>query len=333
MSSESTLPSVLVAGGAGYIGSHTAQALVQAGFQPVVLDNLCTGHRFSLKFGPFYEGSISDASLLAEIAAKHRPVGAILFAGHAYVGESTQHPRKYFRNNIVDSIAFLDHYLALDLPHNVVFSSSCSVYGVQERVPIVESSPTDPLSPYAETKLFFEKILRWYGSAYGLKSACLRYFNAAGADPGGELGEHHDPETHLIPLTLEAASGGAALRVFGTDYATPDGTAIRDYIHVTDLADAHIRALRHLMQEQAASFIANLGTGTGSSVLEVIQMVEKVSGRTVPVEYGPRREGDAPALVADPTYVRELLGWVPQHSSLESIIRTAWAWHTREARR
>jgi len=293
------------------------------------LDNLCTGHRENLKFGPFYEGSINDAGLLEEIAEKHRPVGAILFAGHAYVGESTGNPRKYFHNNVIDSIQFLDQYLALGL-NNIVFSSSCSVYGIQKKVPIVESSPTDPLSPYAETKLFFEKVLRWYGSAYGIKSACLRYFNAAGGDPDGELGEHHDPETHLIPLTLDAATGGPGLRVFGTDYPTPDGTAIRDYIHVTDLADAHVRALKHLMQEKSSSFIANLGTGNGSSVLEVIQMVEKVSGKKVPVEYGPRREGDAPALVADPTYVRQLLGWVPQHSSLEEIIKTAWAWHVKE---
>lgn len=329
MGTPSSLPSVLVAGGAGYIGSHTAKALVQAGFQPVVLDNLCTGHRENLKFGPFYEGSINDAGLLEEIAEKHRPVGAILFAGHAYVGESTGNPRKYFHNNIVDSIQFLDQYLALGL-NNIVFSSSCSVYGIQKQVPIVESSPTDPLSPYAETKLFFEKVLRWYGSAYGIKSACLRYFNAAGGDPDGEIGEHHDPETHLIPLTLDAATGGPGLRVFGTDYPTPDGTAIRDYIHVTDLADAHIRALKHLTQPESSCFIANLGTGNGSSVLEVIQMVEKVSGKKVPVEYGPRREGDAPALVADPTYVRQLLGWVPQHSSLDEIIRTAWAWHVKE---
>ena len=333
MGSPSALPSVLVAGGAGYIGSHTAKALLRAGFQPVVLDNLSTGHRTAVNYGHFYEGSISDAALLGEIAAAHRPVGAILFAGYIAVGESTQNPSKYFHNNVVEPMQFLDHYRELDLPQNVVFSSSAAVYGIQGSDPIAESSPMDPLSPYAETKLFFERVLRWYGSAYGVKSACLRYFNAAGADPDGELGECHGPETHLIPLALAALTEGAPLRVFGTDYATPDGTAIRDYIHVTDLADAHIRALRHLMNDGSASFVANLGTGTGTSVREVIQMVERVAGKTVPVEYGPRRDGDAPALVADASYVRELLGWVPQHSSLESIIRTAWAWHTREARR
>jgi UDP-glucose-4-epimerase GalE len=331
MASASSVPSVLVAGGAGYIGSHTAKALVQAGFQPVVLDNLSTGHRSAVKYGPFYEGSISDGTGLTEIAAKHRPVGAILFAGYIAVGESTQNPNKYFHNNVVEPMQFLEHYRELELPQNIVFSSSAAVYGIQGKEPIGESSPMDPLSPYAETKLFFERVLRWYGSAYGMKSACLRYFNAAGADPDGELGECHGPETHLIPLALAAITGGAPLRVFGTDYETPDCTAIRDYIHVTDLADAHIRALRHLMTEGSTSFVANLGTGTGTSVREVIQMVEKVAGKTVPVEYGPRREGDAPALVADASYVRKLLGWVPQHSSLESIIQTAWAWHTREA--
>ena len=323
-------PSVLIAGGAGYVGSHTAKHLAQNGFQPVVLDDLSAGHRFALKFGPFFQGSIRDRVLLEEIAAKHQPIGAILFAGFTAVGESTRHPRKYFRNNVVDSIQFLDNYLDLQLPGNIVFSSSASVYGVQERNPIPEDVPYDPLSPYAETKLFFERVLRWYGSAYGLKSACLRYFNAAGADPEGELGECHDPETHLIPLALSAATGGPQLRLFGTDYPTPDGTAIRDYIHVTDLADAHLRALRHLIGPQGSSFVANLGTGAGSSVLEVIRMVERVSGRSVQMQHSPRRAGDAPSLVADPTRARELLGWTPQHSSLESIVRTAWAWHTRE---
>lgn len=325
-------PSILVAGGAGYVGSHTAKYLADSGFQPVILDNLSSGHRFALKFGPFYEGSIRDRSILEKIAEKHQPIGAILFAGFIAVGESTQHPRKYFHNNVVDSIQFLDNYLDLKLAGNIVFSSSAAVYGVQKKVPIPENAPLDPLSPYAETKLFFERVLRWYGSAYGLKSACLRYFNAAGADPDGQLGECHDPETHLIPLALSAATGGAPLHLFGTDYATPDGTAIRDYVHVTDLADAHVRALRYLMQPESASFVANLGTGSGSSVLEVIRMVENVSGKQVPVKYGPRREGDAPALVADPAHARELLGWTPRHSSLESIIRTAWTWHTRKTR-
>ncbi|MGA2713491.1 MAG: UDP-glucose 4-epimerase GalE [Bryobacteraceae bacterium] len=329
MSQSSSSPTVLVAGGAGYIGSHTAKALAQAGLQPVILDNLCTGNRFALQFGPFYEGSIADAGLVQEIVRRHRPLGAILFAGHAYVGESTANPRKYFNNNVIEAIHFLNHLLdAGDLPH-VVFSSSCSVYGIQSEIPISENSARDPLSPYAETKAFLEKVLRWYGSAYGLRSACLRYFNAAGADPDGQLGEHHDPETHLIPLAIQAAMGKERLRVFGTDYATPDGTAIRDYIHVSDLADGHVRALRRLI-DGSESFTLNLGTGTGYSVRDVIRAVERTAGVPVPVEYGPRREGDAPELVADPTLARNMLGWTPRHSSLETIVQTAWNWYTRQ---
>lgn len=328
MSPSSGAPGVLVAGGAGYIGSHTAKALAQAGFKPVILDNLCTGNRFALQFGSFHEGSIGDEALVRDIVARYRPAGAILFAGHAYVGESTANPRKYFRNNIVEAIGFLNYLLDAGSAPSVVFSSSCSVYGIQSQIPISENCSCDPLSPYAETKFFFEKVLRWYGSAYGLRSACLRYFNAAGADPDGQLGEHHDPETHLIPLTILAALGKQRLRVFGTDYPTPDGTAIRDYIHVSDLADAHVRALRRLM-DGSESFTLNLGTGTGYSVREVIRQVERTAGVPVPVEYGPRREGDAPELVADPTRARNLLGWTPRHSALEAIVETAWKWHKR----
>ncbi len=328
MSQDYRSSAVLVAGGAGYIGSHTAKALLQSGVQPVVLDNLCTGNRSALQFGPFYEGSIADAALVREIVVRHRPVGAILFAGHAYVGESTGNPRKYFNNNIVEAIHFLNHLLDAGM-RCVVFSSSCSVYGIQSQIPISEKSAQDPLSPYAETKAFLEKVLRWYGSAYGLRSACLRYFNAAGADPDGELGENHDPETHLIPLAILAAMGKERLRVFGTDYATPDGTAIRDYIHVSDLADGHLRALKRL-QEGSESFTLNLGTGNGYSVRDVIREVERTAGVPVPAEYGPRREGDAPELVADPRLARELLGWTPRHSSLETIVKTAWNWYTRQ---
>jgi UDP-arabinose 4-epimerase len=321
-------PSVLVAGGAGYIGSHTSKALSRAGFEPIVLDNLCTGFQKAVRFGPFYEGSIADGKLLAEIVRKHQPVGAILFAGHAYVGESTSNPRKYYGNNVVDAIAFLNHWLDAGASPNIVFSSSCSIYGIQREVPISESSSQDPLSPYAETKAFFERVLRWYGSAYGIQAACLRYFNAAGADPEGELGENHDPETHLIPLAIWAAMGRVRLQVFGTDYATPDGTAIRDYIHVADLADAHVRALGRL-RGGAGSFTVNLGTGNGFSVREVMQQVERTVGAPVAADYGPRREGDAPELVADPRLAKELLGWVPQHSSLAEIVETAWKWYAR----
>jgi UDP-arabinose 4-epimerase len=320
-------PAVLIAGGAGYIGSHTAKALCRAGMGPIVLDNLCTGSRDALRFGPFYEDSIANCVLVNRIVERHRPVGAMLFAGHAYVGESVENPRKYFRNNVSDAIRFLDALVDAGV-RRVVFSSSCSVYGIQKSSFIKEDSATDPLSPYAETKLFLEKVLRWYGSTYGLRFVCLRYFNAAGADPEGELGEQHDPETHLIPLAIHAAMGREPLRVFGTDYPTPDGTAIRDYTHVTDLAEAHLRALRYLMHG-GESVTLNLGTGTGHSVRQVIRAVEMQAGRAVPVEYRPRREGDAPALVADPTRAREVLAWVPGYSSLATIVRTSWQWHNR----
>jgi UDP-arabinose 4-epimerase len=301
--------------------------LYQGGLAPVVLDNLCTGNRDALGFGPFYKGSIADSVLLGQIIEQHQPIGAILFAGHAYVGESVENPRKYFHNNVVDAIHFLDALVDAGL-RRVVFSSSCSVYGIQESGPIREDSSTDPLSPYAETKLFIEKVLRWYESAYRLRYSSLRYFNAAGADQEGELGERHDPETHLIPLAIHAAMGGKPLRVFGTDYPTRDGTAIRDYTQVTDLADAHLRALRRLMAD-GGSLTLNLGTGTGHTVREVIQAVELQAGMPVPVEYEPGREGDAPALVADPARARDLLGWIPKYSSLETIVRTAWQWHKK----
>jgi UDP-arabinose 4-epimerase len=318
-------PTVLIAGGAGYIGSHTAKVFRQAGMTPVILDNLCTGNRFALRFGPFHEGSIADRALVGRLVEQYRPEGAILFAGHAYVGESTSNPRKYFRNNVTDTLEFLNALLDAGLKR-IVFSSSCSIYGIQQHMPISEDAGKDPLSPYAETKLFAEKILRWYESAYGLEYASLRYFNAAGADPEGEIGEHHDPETHLIPLAVYAAMGRAPLRIFGTDYATPDGTAIRDYIHVTDLAEGHLQALRHLMSG-GGSLVLNLGTGSGYSVREVIAAVERVSGERVPAELGPRREGDAPILVCDPRRARQTLAWTPRYSSLEAIVSTAWHWH------
>ena len=297
--------------------------------QPIVLDNLCTGNRFALRYGPFYEGSIADQTLVSNICNRHRPMGAMLFAGHAYVGESTGNPRKYFHNNISQAISFLDALIDAGVK-SVVFSSSCSVYGSQKRMPIREDCPPSPLSPYAETKLFLEKVLEWYASAYAIRYACLRYFNAAGADPDGELGEHHDPETHLIPLAIHAATSGAPLRVFGDDYPTPDGTAIRDYVHVTDLAAAHLKALNYLL-EGRPSITLNLGTGNGHSVKQVIDAVERESGTPVPVQYVERRQGDAPILIADPRYAAQVLAWHPQHSTLETIVRTAWRWHSRPA--
>lgn len=320
---------MLVAGGAGYIGSHTAKFLRQQGVTPIVLDNLSTGNRWAVKFGPFFEGSIADAALVARILAEHRPQGAILFAGHASVSESILNPRPYFRNNVASVLAFL-HALLDAGPLPVVFSSSCAVYGPQQHIPIPEDTPPHPLNPYAETKLFIEKVLASYSAAYGLRYAALRYFNAAGADPEGELGEHHEPETHLIPLAIQAALGGAPLNVFGTDYATPDGTAIRDYVHVSDLAQAHLAALRHLLAG-GPSLHLNIGGGRGYSVREVIRAVERVAGFSVPCNDAPRRPGDAPVLVADSSRARAVLGWEPKLSGLDIIVRTAWNWHRTAA--
>ena len=317
---------VLVAGGAGFIGSHTAKMLRRNGLIPVVLDNLTTGNRWAVKFGPFAEGAIGDRALVSSLIRVHSIHCAILFAAHAYVGESTREPSKYYRNNLSQSFEFLETLLEGGV-RNLVFSSSCSIYGIQEHVPIPEDAPKNPLSPYAQTKLFLENALPWYEQAYGLRSVALRYFNAAGADPEGELGEWHDPETHLIPLAIGAALGGLPLRIFGDDYPTPDGTAIRDYIHVTDLADAHVRALRYLLEGgRGASF--NCGTGVGHSVREIVSKVEEVSGRLAAVEVAPRREGDAAVLVADSRSIRESLGWAPRHSSVDEVVGTAWRWYS-----
>lgn len=326
-----TKPAILVAGGAGYIGSHTAKALRHSGFTPVVLDNLVTGNPWAVRFGPFVRSSISDAALVEKTVRDHGIEAAILFAAHAYVGESIEFPGKYYRNNVCNSIAFLDALLAAGV-RLLVFSSSCSIYGDQGGLPIREDQPRHPLSPYAETKLFLENVLQWYDRAHGLRAICLRYFNAAGADPEGELGEWHEPETHLIPLTIRAAAGGPALRIFGDDYPTPDGTAVRDFIHVTDLADAHVRALRSLMGGGASAQF-NCGTGNGHSVKEVIEMVERVSGKPVRCEFAPRRMGDAPSLVADAWLIGHALQWTPQHSSLRTICDTAWQWYSKNADR
>ena len=319
------MTAVLVAGGAGFIGSHTAKALCRSGMVPVVLDNLVTGNRWAVKFGPFAEGAIADRELVARLIREHSIQGAILFAAHAYVGESTQAPAKYYRNNIAQSLEFLEA-LREGGVQSLVFSSSCSIYGVQAQAPIAEDAPQNPLSPYAETKQFLEKALRWYEQSYGLRTVSLRYFNAAGADPDGELGEWHDPETHLIPLAIGAALRGPGLRIFGTDYPTPDGTAIRDYIHVTDLADAHVRALGHLLDGgRGAEF--NCGAGAGHSVREIVRKVEELCGQPLPVEAAPRRQGDAAVLVADSRKIHAALGWTPRHSSLEEIVGTAWRWY------
>ena len=318
---------ILVTGGAGYIGSHTCKVLAEAGFLPVTLDNLVYGHRSAVRWGPLIEGDLQDRTLIDQVLDQYRPVGVVHFAAYAYVGESMTDPGKYFRNNVSATLNLLDALTGHGV-NAIVFSSTCATYGLPEQVPITEQLPQQPVNPYGESKLFVERALYWYQRAHSLGYTALRYFNAAGADPDGSLGEHHDPETHLIPLVIEAALGQRdTVEIYGTDYDTADGTAIRDYIHVLDLADAHLRALRYLM-DGGNSIAMNLGTGQGHSVREVISAVERASGRPVPVKIGPRRAGDPPQLVADSSLARQTLGWVPGYSSLDTIVETAWRWHS-----
>lgn len=317
---------VLVTGGAGYIGSHTCKALAERGFTPIVLDNLVYGHREAVKWGPLFEGSIADHKLVGRVLREHDIRSIVHFAAYAYVGESMQEPEKYFQNNVVESMHLFQTALDCGV-ENIVFSSTCAVYGEPQVVPISEETPRLPVNPYGESKLFVERVLHWLGLARGLGWVALRYFNAAGADPQKQIGEEHDPETHLIPLLVQAALGQKShAEIYGTDYDTPDGTAIRDYIHVTDLADAHVRALRHLLN-RGESIALNLGTGRGSSVREVVAAVERCSGRPVPTREVGRRPGDPPVLVADPTRARRILEWTPRFPELQQIVDTAWKWH------
>jgi UDP-arabinose 4-epimerase len=323
---------VLVTGGAGYIGSHTAKALSQAGHQPVVLDNFSAGHRWAVKWGPLAEGDLADQDFIRHALHEFGIQAVIHFAADVLVGESVANPRKYYWNNVVNSMRLLDAMLGSGLRH-IVFSSSCATYGVPTRVPIPEDHPQLPVNPYGETKLAIEKILRDYGPAYGLQWVALRYFNAAGADPEGEIGEDHDPETHLIPIAVQAAQGERPhIEIYGTDYPTPDGTAVRDYIHVADLARAHVRSLEYLVAGGASTAL-NLGTGIGHSVREVVAAVGKLCDGRVSVKEGPRRAGDPPALVADAGKTQKVLGWKPEYPELDSIVETAWKWHaSRHAR-
>jgi UDP-arabinose 4-epimerase len=316
---------ILVTGGAGYIGSHACKALAQAGYRPVVYDDLSRGHRDAVRWGPLVEGGLADQARLANTLRRFRAAAVMHFAAYAYVGESMRDPALYYRNNLAGTLLLLEAMRETRVDR-IVFSSTCAVYGTPETVPIRESAPLRPINPYGETKLAIERALHWYGEAYGLRSVALRYFNAAGADPDAEIGERHDPETHLIPLVLDAALGlGGPVEIFGGDYPTPDGTAIRDYIHVSDLADAHVRALAFASGERSAAF--NLGTGRGHSVREVIAAAERASGRPVPCRTATRRPGDSPILVADASRAGEHLGWRPGLSDLDSIIGTALAWH------
>ncbi len=317
---------ILVTGGAGYIGSHTCKFLHERGYTPVVLDNLVYGHRSAVKWGPFIEGDIHDREGVDRIFSEYSPAAVIHFAAFAYVGESMLAPGKYYQNNVAGTLSLLESMRRNGCPH-IVFSSSCATYGLPETLPLSESHPRKPISPYGRSKLMVEEILRDYDSAHGLKSVSLRYFNAAGADLAGELGEDHAPETHLIPLAVAAALGTRPeLQIFGTDYPTADGTAVRDFVHVTDLAAAHVQALEFLARRETSQAI-NLGTGRGYSVREIVREVERVSGREVPVVRKERRAGDPPVLVADAARAGQLLGWKPTHSDLPTIISSAWKWH------
>jgi len=318
---------ILVTGGAGYIGSHTVRLLASLGRKVVVLDNMVYGHHDAIvdKGVELVVGSVGDRDLLRSLFAKHGFGAVVHFAAYAFVGESVTDPLKYYRNNTAEPLTLLE----VMQEHGCkvfVFSSTCATYGVPEKLPITESNTQKPINPYGRSKLMLEWVLADCEHAWGLRSACLRYFNASGCSDDGAIGEDHEPETHLIPRVLMAITGEIPqIEVFGTDYATPDGTCIRDYIHVGDLADAHAKALDHLAAG-GASVRCNLGTGVGVSVKEIIAAAEEVTGLKVPVVYGPRREGDPAMLVADPTLAREVLGWSAQHKDVREMVRPAWTW-------
>ncbi len=321
-------PCILVTGGAGYIGSHACKALAKAGYAPVTYDNLSAGQRWAVKWGPFEAGDILDRNRLDDVMRKHRPAAVMHFAACAYVEESVDDPAKYYRSNVAGTLSLLEAMRAHDV-RRIVFSSTCATYGVPDQVPIPDGHPQDPINPYGASKLMVERILSDYHSAYGLESVSLRYFNAAGADPDGEIGECHDPETHLIPLVLEAALGHRpSVEVFGDDYDTEDGTCIRDYIHVNDVAAAHICALAYL-DSGGATTAFNVGNGSGFSVHQIIAAAERVTGRPIARKAAPRRPGDPPVLVSDSTRAREELGWGPSVTDLGTIIETAWTWALR----
>jgi UDP-arabinose 4-epimerase len=324
----SNRPSILVTGGAGYVGAHACKALAARGYLPVVFDNFSCGHEAAVKWGPLETGDIADRAALDRAIARHRPQAVLHFAASTSVAESVADPNKYHRNNAGGTLSLLeamrDHGIV-----RLVFSSTAATYGTPDRVPIPEDAPKAPINPYGQSKLAAERMIDEFSAAHGLRASSLRYFNAAGADPDGEIGELHDPESHLVPLAMQAVTGdGPALTVYGDDYPTADGTCIRDYVHVTDLADAHVRALERLAERDGADAF-NLGTGAGASVRQVLEAVERVAGKAVPHTIGPRRAGDPAELVSDPSKAMRELGWVPEMSQLDTIVTTAWAWHRR----
>jgi UDP-arabinose 4-epimerase len=323
-----TADTVLVTGGAGYIGSHVCKALAASGFLPVTLDDLSRGHGWAVKWGPLEVGSIGDAERVRDLVGRHHLVAAIHLAGFTYVGESVERPDLYYENNVAGTVRLLNTLLAHGVPR-VIFSSSAAVYGLPDECPVTEGHRLAPISPYGFTKVAIEQVLGDLDRAFGFRSISLRYFNAAGADPEGQAGEAHDPETHLIPRLLHAVSRpGTPVSLFGEDYDTPDGTCIRDYIHVSDLATAHVLALRKLLDGAPSGFY-NLGNGSGFSVREVVRAVEEATGRAVPVIMAPRRAGDPARLVSDSARIRTELGWTPAFPELRPIVETAWRWASR----
>jgi UDP-glucose 4-epimerase len=318
---------ILIAGGAGYIGSHANKILNKRGFETVVYDNLSRGHREFAKWGQFVLGDVADKDQLRH-CFKTYPIEAVMhYCAFCYVGESVDHPSEYYRNNVINTLNLLDVMVECGVKY-FIFSSTCATYGNPLQIPMTEEHSQKPINPYGKSKLMVEQILKDYDAAYGIRHVCLRYFNAAGADPEGEIGEWHEPEPHLIPLALQvAAEQREHIQIYGTDYETPDGTCIRDYIHVNDLAAAHILALEYL-QSGAPSDAFNLGNNNGFSVKEVIQSVGSVTGKTIKVVEAERRPGDPPILVGSAEKARQILGWQPQYTSLAEIIKTAWHWQS-----
>lgn len=317
---------ILVTGGAGYIGAHICKALKARGHEPVVFDNLVYGHKEFVRWGELVTGDLMDAVAIDAVIKAARPEAVMHFAAYTYVGESVENPSKYYYNNVVGSLNLLDSVRAYGIK-NVVFSSTCATYGIPSAIPITEEHSQNPINPYGKTKLVIEQLLDDFGAAYGIRSVCLRYFNAAGADIEAQIGEDHKPETHLIPLVLDAAMGRRPdITVFGNDYETRDGTCIRDYVHVEDLAEAHVLALEYLVSG-GASAAFNLGNGLGFSVNEVIDSVRRVTGINVSVKLGARRQGDPASLVGSSSKAKQTLGWQPRYPDIDTIVKHAWKWH------
>jgi UDP-glucose 4-epimerase len=322
------MKNILIVGGAGYIGSHMCKYLSKNGYLPIVLDNLSRGHEKAVKWGPLIEGSISDRNILKRVFSEHRIDAVMHYAAYSYVGESVTDPSMYYQNNLADTICLLSEMVEAEIK-NIVFSSSCAVYGEPEEIPITENHPKNPVNPYGWTKYMVEQVLNDFKYAYGVESVSLRYFNAAGADPEGELGEDHNPETHLIPIAIQAALGKREeIRIYGNNYPTHDGTCIRDFIHVEDLAESHLLALNRLLNGKGGGTY-NLGNGEGYSVREVIDITRRITGKPIRDRVVDRRDGDPAVLVGSSDKAKNELGWNPRFPDLESIVETAWHWHQK----